>query len=130
MTLPNSQLGVEAGQRFIASVKVNVLEEICKNSYEYVNNSPDKLDYFMKIMLPFYTRFKGKLSLAVNFLKGILRSVKNNYSNTLQETVIDSLCFIYSKLNLVEYRKELIEASTGFCLQLKSIIASSLELEK
>lgn len=126
--LPLCDLTTLVGRELISNITYNELRFIYRNSYSLIGGSETKLKSYITLTLFSYRRIKGDFETAVMMLKGILESVTAQSSVTLLEFVIDVLDFTYMALNLHKSRAELINSCSKFPANMKTIIASSLEI--
>ena len=124
---PN-KLSIIAGRHFLIYSSIEVFAYICQTCNELIGSNPKKLDAFMRMIVPSFSRLKGNDSIASRLLCKILETVNEETPRAMQETVIDVVAFLYGKLNLKAARPTFIHSAAHFSVDLRSIIASSLDL--
>lgn len=124
----NCEMALLAGRLFIMNARIDVFKMICQECQLMIHKDDVKLDYFMRMVMPSFSRLEGDESVATTLLCGFLESVTENSPRVLQESVIDAVGLVYLKMKLYKARTTLINAARCFSPELKGIIASSLEI--
>ena len=126
---PHCNIAIETIRCFFAHSELKVYRKVCKLSYEIIRMDDDRLETYLNCILINYGRLEKDEEVATQMLCGILQSVKDTTPRTLQELVIDLIGLLYSSLDLQKSRGKLINASTKFPPELRTIIASSLDIK-
>lgn len=124
----NCEMALLAGRLFMMNARIDVFKMICQECQLMIHKDDVKLDYFMRMVMPSFSRLEGDESVATTLLCGFLESVTENSPRVLQESVIDAVGLVYLKMKLYKARTTLINAARRFSPELKGIIASSLEI--
>ena len=127
MQKKSCEMGLLAGRLFLVNAKIDVFKRICQNCQSLINKDNNKLDFFMRMIMPSFQRLKGDNSVATSLLCGFLESITENSPRVIQESVIDAVGIVYIKMKLYKSRPSLINSAINFKADLKGIIASSLE---
>lgn len=122
------EMALLAGRLFIMNARIDVFKMICQECQMMIHKDDVKLDYFMRMIMPSFSRLEGDEAVATTLLCGFLESVTEKSQRVLQESVIDAVGLVYIKMKLFRARTTLINAARGFSPELKGIIASSLEI--
>lgn len=123
------EMALIAGRMFLKNSRIDVFRMICQQCQSMIQKDHQKLDYFMRMIMPSFMRLKGDENVATTLLKGFLESITENSPKVSQEKVIDAVGLVYIKLKLYKSRAALINAANSFSPELKGIIASSLEIQ-
>ena len=118
-----------AGRVFLAMIRIDSFEKIVTSCKQLIDFNDSKLDFFMRMILPSFHRLYGNNKAAVDMLRGMMENVSSKTPRTLQEVVVDAVSLIYLKLRLFDYRKEIINAASSFSVDLRAIIAGSLDTD-
>lgn len=124
-----TELGIIAGRMFLLTCRIDVFKEICIHTKDMIGKSNGKLDYFMRMAMPSFQRLKGDEQTTTSMLCAFLESVSDRTPKVLQESVIDAVGLVYSQLKLYNSRTKLINSSMTFTPELRSIFASSLDVD-
>jgi hypothetical protein len=129
MTIPFHDFVLRSVRFFLMMCPMDVLRRICTTTAQFLNEDDRKLSPVMLAMMPNFERMATDEDMATKFLCGLLETVKPSTPIRLQETVIDAVGLIYVTFKLHKSRTALITAAKNFAPQLKTIIASSLDVE-
>ncbi|EAX94914.1 hypothetical protein TVAG_382990 [Trichomonas vaginalis G3] len=123
-----SPIILKAMRIFMTYVTLEVFRDICYNLKQIISGDPSRLSVCLQIMMSNFMRLKGDSAAATSMLCGFLENVSLSTPKDLQEEVIDAVGLTYITLKLHKSRPVLINASSRFPPEMKSIIASSLEI--
>ncbi|OHT08585.1 hypothetical protein TRFO_22849 [Tritrichomonas foetus] len=126
---PKCDIALETSRLFLTYSRLELFRKICSNSYEIIKNDDRKLYAYICMVLPNFSRLENDEDIACKMLCGILQSINFTTPRELQETVIDAVGLVYITLHLQKSRGKLINASSQFSPELRTIIASSLDIE-
>ncbi|OHS99637.1 hypothetical protein TRFO_08249 [Tritrichomonas foetus] len=118
-----------AGRLFLMNCRIDVFKQICQSCQLLIRNDQIKLDCFIQMVMPSFTRIKGDESIATTLLCGFLESINENSPRQLQEIVVDVVGLVYTKLRLEKTRKAILNSANKFTPELKAIIITSLKLD-
>ncbi|OHS94750.1 hypothetical protein TRFO_10912 [Tritrichomonas foetus] len=127
MERKSCEMALLAGRLFLMNTRIDVFKMVCQNCQSMIRKDNGKLDFFMRMVMPSFSRLKGDDAIATSLLCGFLESITEDAPRVLQESVIDAVGLVYVRMKLYKSRPTLINAAVNFTPELKGIIASSLE---
>ncbi|OHT14858.1 hypothetical protein TRFO_14828 [Tritrichomonas foetus] len=128
MDIPFCEISKSCAQMFLMCCTIDLYREICNNCAQIIRSEDDRLDHFIQMIMPSFTRLHGDEATTITFLCGILESVTDKTPDELKEVVVDAVGLVYIKMNLFKSRSTLIGASRKFDPFFREIIASTLEV--
>lgn len=108
---------------------IDVFQKVCESCHELIGSDGIRLRKFLVIVMPNFTRLRQNQEIATSLACGLFESVNSETERQLQETVIDTVGILYIMLKLHKKRTQLINAAQHFIPELKTIIASSFDIE-
>jgi hypothetical protein len=129
MMIPLHDFVVRSMRLFLVFCSLEIFQQICVSAGELLRQDDRKLSPFMLMMMPNFERMNADDELATKFMCGLLETVGSSTPIRLQENVIDAIGLMYVAFKLHKSRARIINAAKNFAPSLKSIIASSLDVE-
>ena len=119
---------IAAGREFLVEANTSVLYFVCQSCKEMIGGNPRKLEAFIRMIMPNFMKLKGDEVIASKLLCQILESVNEATPRALQESIIDIVVLVYERLNLESSRETIINSASNLAADLRSLIASSLDV--
>jgi hypothetical protein len=129
MSVPLHDFIVRSMRVFLIYCSLDVFQRICINASDLLAHDDQRLLPFMLMIMPNFERFSGDEEVATKLLCGLLETVGSSTPIRLQERVMDAVGLIYVVFKMHKSRTRLINAAKNFAPDLKTMIASSLDIE-
>ena len=122
-------ISIEVGRMFLMNCKIDVFQSICQNCRSLIHQDQARLDFFLKMFMPCFTRLKGGENIATNLLCGLLDSIHYNSPREIKESVADSVCLIYLKLGLHNSQKIIMRSTNKLDQEIRNLIVAALQID-
>lgn len=109
----NSQIAILCGRLFLLECRIDVYNEICRQCGCIVSKKFEKLDFFLKIILPSFVRLKGGEEAATSLIVGFLECLGSKEDDMeppkeLVDEVLDAIGLFFMKLDLEKFTKQIL----------------------
>lgn len=131
----NSQIAILCGRLFLLECKIDVYNEICNQCSCIVNKNFEKLDFFMRMIMPSFIRLIGGEEAATALIKGFIECIgsKNDgleAPKELVDDVLDAIGLFLLKLNMDKYTKQILLVVEKFAPNLMKPMMVIIEASK
>lgn len=131
MEMKNSQISILCGRLFLMECKIDLYRSICFGCRSLIKNQFERLDFFMKMIMPSFVRLNEGVESATALIGGFLECIGlKNAPKNLVEEVLDSIGLFFMKIDMSGSKQKVISFADKFVPQMKDDIITCIETSK
>ena len=130
MKLKHNAFAFDTLKAALTYVPIDAIEKIFANSYNFIGEKECNIIIFLQTTMFNFLRLKGSCDVAMSYINGMLKSIKDTTSIETQKCLIDSINIIFLSCKLFNKRSEIILESKNLSEEIKQSLITSLEFRR